>query len=116
MYIKTQALHRKETTSDDTDRCLHLKMLHIKTGLSRKSRFVPLLFQNYCPCTGFDKGNIFMEISNANSTGTKFRSRTHCTRFRIINEDRRHSRRQKTKCCSVYWKQIFLTMFDESVA
>ena len=40
MYIKTQALHRKETTSDDTDRCSHLKMLHIKTGLSRKSRWV----------------------------------------------------------------------------
>jgi len=32
----------------------------------------------------FDKGNIFMDISNANSTGTQFRSRTHCTRFRII--------------------------------
>ena len=44
MYIKTQALQielfksTKETTSDDTDRCLHLKMLHIKTGLSTKSR------------------------------------------------------------------------------
>jgi hypothetical protein len=28
----------RETTSDDTDRCLYLKMLHIKTGLSTKSR------------------------------------------------------------------------------